>query len=201
MAKGKRKEIGLSFGGKKANKKGGIGFSFTKDDAQKTGRFLLLFVVVYLVLSFVAKGLIGIEAIELSVANSSLEILQMLGQTGSVSFAEVALIELESGVAIEISELCTGLMEFLIIVGTILASAGISLRRRLTGAAVGGVLTVLLNFLRIVITALIIVGTGDLALIELTHNILFRLFLFVSIAGIYLAWFYWAASKEIDGKK
>jgi exosortase/archaeosortase family protein len=200
MAKGKKRGIASSFGGKEAGRKPGIGFSFTREDARKSGRFLLFFVVVYLALSVVARGLIGIEAIELSVANAVLGMLETFGQAGSVSFTEVALIQLESGVSIEISELCTGLMEFMIIVGAILASVGISLRRRLIGAAVAGVATVLLNFLRIVVTALVILGTGDLVLIEFTHNVLFRAFLFVSIAGIYIAWFYWAASKEM-GKK
>lgn len=175
----------------------GIGLSFTREDARKTGRFLLFFLVAYLAMSFVARSLIGIGAIETWVANSVLGILKALGQAGSVSMGEVALIQLESGTAIEISELCTGLTEFLVIVGAIAASAGISVRRRLLGIAAGGIATVLLNLLRIVVTVLVILGAGDLGLIEFTHNVLFRVFLFVSIAGIYMAWFYWAASSEM----
>ena len=186
---------------KKGRVKGrGIGFSFTKEDARKTGRFLVFLIFAYLVLSTLARALIGIEAIELGVANAVLGILQAFGQSGTVSFGEVALIELGTGVSIEISELCTGLTEFMIIVGAILASFGISFRRRLAGAAAAGLLTVLLNLLRIVVTALVILGTGDLALIEFTHNILFRAFLFVSIAALYIAWFYWAALKEMEKK-
>jgi exosortase/archaeosortase family protein len=173
-----------------------LNMSFSKDDATKTGRFVLYFILIYLVLSVAITAAIPVQTQELFVANNVLGMLQLFGYTGQVSLDETALISLDAGPRIAISDLCTGLMETLIIVGAILASAGISLRRRLIGAAVGAVATILFNYVRIIITALVILGTGDLALIEFTHNVLFRIFLFLAIAGIYIAWFYWAVSRE-----
>lgn len=180
-----------------------LGLSFGRQDAVRTGRFLLYFIIAYMLLSLAVKAIFPVQAVELFVANNVLGFLQLLGQAGTVSMGETALIELQSGIAIEISELCTGIMETLIIVCAIIASVGIEWRKRLLGAAVAGVATIVLNQARIVVTALIILGSGDLALIEFTHNVLFRLFLFLSIAGLYIAWFYWAASSEgkISGKR
>ncbi len=170
--------------------------SFGKDDAVKTGRFLLYFILVYLVFSMLAKGIVGIETIELWVAGNVLGILSFFGQTGTVSLAETALIQLDSGIAIEISELCTGLMETILIVGAIIASIGLSWKKRLIGAGAALIIAIIFNHIRIVITTLLILGTNDITLIEFTHNILFRITLLVIIAGLYIIWFYWAASTD-----
>jgi len=183
------------------SKKSFFSLGFEKDDAVKTGRFLLYFIVVYLLLSIAVKALFPIPVIEAWVAGNVLAMLQAFGHEGVLSFGETALIELGSGTSIEISELCTGLMETLIIAGAIIASVGIGWKKRALGAAIAVALVVAFNHLRIVVTTLIILGSGDLALIEFAHNILFRIFLFIAIAGIYIAWFYWAAVSEMKGKK
>jgi exosortase/archaeosortase family protein len=172
-------------------------FSFGREDAVKTGRFLAFFIVAYIALSFLAKAVFPVETIELWVANNVLAFLQLLGYSGSVSLGETALIQLDAGPAIEISGLCTGLTETLIIVGAIIASMGIGWRKRLFGAVSAGLAVIVLNYARIIFTVLLILGANDLAVIDFTHNILFRAFLFLSIAGIYIAWFYWAASGEM----
>jgi len=173
-----------------------LSLSFEKQDAVKTGRFVLYFILVYLVLSIAVTAVIPVQLQELFVANTVLGSLQLFGFSGQVSFEETALISLDVGTSIEISELCTGLMETLIIVGAIIASVGISWRKRFIGAAAAAIITMALNFARIIFTALVILTTADLALIEFTHDILFRIFLFVTIAGLYIGWFYWAVSKE-----
>jgi exosortase/archaeosortase family protein len=178
-----------------------LNLAFEKEDAVKTGRFLLYFILVYLALSFVAQAVVGMEAIELWVAGNVLGMLNMFGFAGTVSFEETALVSLEAGSVIQISELCTGTMELFIVVGAIIASLGISWRRRLIGTGAAGIAVILFNHVRIVFTSLLILGTGDLALIDFTHNVLFRVFLFVTVAGLYIAWFYWAASKEMPVKK
>ena len=175
--------------------------SFGREDAVKTGRFLAFFIVVYIVLSFSVKAIFPVETIELWVANNVLAFLQLLGYSGTVSFGETAIIQLDAGSAIEISELCTGLTETLIVVGAIIASMGIGWRKRLFGAVAAGLAIIVLNYARIVFTVLLILGTNDLAVIDFTHNVLFRAFLFVSIAGIYIAWFYWAASGEMGNAR
>ncbi len=171
--------------------------NFEKEDAVKTGRFLLYFVLIYLAFSFVLQSVIGLEAVELWVAGNVLGMLNAFGYAGTVSFEETALVSLEAGPVIQISELCTGMMELFIVVGAIIASIGISWRRRLVGAGIAGIATILFNHARIVFTSLLILGTEDMAVISFTHNVLFRLFLFVAVAGLYIAWFYRAASKEM----
>lgn len=198
----KKLERGISLGGREtaraaAVKKHGAMFSgFGKEDAVRTGRFLAVFILVYIILSVSIRTVFSVQGIELWVAGNVLAFLQMLGHPGTVSLGETALIQLGTGQAIEISELCTGLTETLIVVGAIIASVGIGWRKRLFGAVAAGLAVIVLNYARIVFTVLLILGTGNTAAIDFAHNILFRAFLFVSIAGIYIAWFYWAASSE-----
>jgi len=176
-------------------------FSFERQDALKVGRFLLYFIVFYMLASTGFRFFLGLPAIEMWVAGNAAFLLGLLGQPAVVSFSETALVQLQPGQAIAISDLCTGLTETLVIVGAIIASIGISWRKRLIGAAAAAIIAALLNLARIVFTALLIAGTGNLAVVDFAHNILFRVFLFVSIAGIYIAWFYWAASAELGNPK
>ncbi len=158
-----------------------------KEEAKKTGRFLALFVLIYLVLSVVVPFIIPELLVKQAIAQITAAFFN-----GVVGAAENPLVEFASGSTIEISFLCTGLTELFIIVAVILASIGISVRKRIIGAVVAAVAVFALNIFRIFATVGIILGSGSLELIELTHNIFFRAFLFVSIAAIYIAWFYWA---------
>ncbi len=174
------------------NKKQG----FSRDDAVKTGRFLAFFIIVYLALSVSIKFFFPVIVIEQWVADNVLAFLQFLGHQGYVTMGQTAVIHIEGGPAIEISELCTGLMETLIVVSAIIASAGIDWRKRLFGSVSAGLATIVLNFARIVFTVLLILGTADIALITFAHNILFRAFLLISIAGMYMLWFWWAVKDD-----
>ncbi len=171
-------------------------FSFERQDAVKTGRFVLYFLLAYLAASLAVEALFPIQAIELFVANNVLSFLQGAGYSGSVEAGETAIISLEAGPQIEISELCTGVMETLIIVSAIVASVGIAWKKRLFGAAAAGLTTIAFNYVRIIVTAMLILGTSDISLISFTHNVLFRTFLFLTIAVLYIAWFYWAVRGE-----
>ena len=173
-------------------------FRFEKDDASKTGRFLLFFVLVYLVASLLFDSFFPIIAHEAFIANTVLAGLQATGSSGTVALNETVLIELQNGKSIEISELCTGRMELLIIVSAIIASLGIDWRKRLLGAAIAAVAAIAFNFARIFVAAILILGSSDIGLIEFTHNILFRVFLFFTIAVLYIAWFYWAVRGEAE---
>lgn len=177
--------------------------NFEKSDASKTGRFLLFFVLVYLTASLLFDSFFPIMAHEAFIASNVLAALQATGSSGTVSAKETVLIELQNGKSIEISELCTGRTELLIIVSAIIASLGIDWRKRAIGAVAAGLITILFNFFRIFIAAVLILGASDIALIEFTHNILFRVFLFFTIAVLYIGWFYWAVSSEVKvkGKK
>ena len=174
-------------------------FKIEKEDVKKGGRFLAVFLVVYIILVSVFFLVPAIE-IEKAVASGTLGLLQLFGISGTISVQETAIIALQGGQNIRISELCTGLQELMIIVSAMLASIGISWRRRIIGAAAGAVISVLFNFLRITATILIIVSTTDLGIIEFTHNILFRIFLFATIAVTYIAWFQWAIKEKKQEK-
>jgi len=176
-------------------------FSFSKQDAVKSGRFVLYFILVYLAASLLFDALFPLKALELFIANNVLSFLQSAGYAGTVSIAGAAVISLQAGPSIEISELCTGRMELLIITSAIIASTGIGWRKRLFGVVAAGLATVAFNYVRIIVTIMLILGTGDLAVIDFAHNVLFRAFLFVTIAGLYVAWFYWAVSREAALRK
>ncbi|MBN2066952.1 MAG: hypothetical protein JW744_00610 [Candidatus Diapherotrites archaeon] len=175
-------------------------FSFEKEDAVKTGRFLLFFILVYLLGLLFLGALFPIPAQELFIAGNVSAALGAFGIESSVSMQETALVSIQSGPAIAISELCTGSTELLIIVSAIIASIGISWRKRLAGAIAAAAATTAFNYFRVIATILIILGTGDIGAIELAHNVLFRAFLFFTIAVSYIAWFYWAVSAEIKAQ-
>ncbi|MDP2973898.1 MAG: archaeosortase/exosortase family protein [Candidatus Diapherotrites archaeon] len=177
-----------------------LNFRFEKDDATKTGRFLLFFILVYLAATLLLDSFFPVRAQEEFIAGSVLAGLQATGSSGTVALNETVLIELQNGKSIEISELCTGRMELLIIVSAIIASLGIDWRKRLLGAAIAAVAAIAFNFARIFVAAILILGSSDIGLIEFTHNILFRIFLFFTIAVLYIGWFYWAVSAEAIGK-
>jgi exosortase/archaeosortase family protein len=168
-----------------------FGFKIDNSDAVKTGRFLVFFIITYLALSLIVS-LIPIITIESGIANAELGIVSIFGLQGNVAVQETALINLGNGATIQISELCTGIQELLILVSAIIASIGIAWKKRIIGAVLGAVIAVLFNFFRITATILVIASTKDLGTIEFTHNILFRVFLFATIAVAYIAWFQWA---------
>ena len=179
-------------------------FSFTKSplsmrldrgEARKTGRFVALFVLVYLLISIGFYAIIPEQSLQQGIAGATAAMF-----SGDVSLEENPVVSLPSGIMIEISPLCTGMLELFIIVAAILSSVGISLKKRAAGAALAAAIVFALNIFRISVTTLLILGAESLEVVELAHNILFRIFLFVSIAAIYIAWFYWAVKSDARGK-
>jgi len=175
------------------------GFGIEKEDARKTGRFLGFFIIVFVALKLFVDFVLG-SALENFVASVELGILGMLGISGSLILNGTAVIALENGLNIMISELCTGSLELLILVSAIIASIGIAWRSRIIGAVAGAVFIVLFNFLRITLTILIILSEPGIETIEFAHDILFRIFLFFAIAIAYIAWFYWAVKRQKQKK-
>ena len=168
-----------------------INFGLDKGEAKKTGRFVAFFMLLYLAISSLFYFAVPEQAIQFFIAETTAFVFG-----GQVALLENPVVTLSSGTMIEISSLCTGFTELFIIVAAILASIGISARKRLAGAAVAAVAVFALNIVRIFATIALILGTGDLAVIELAHDVFFRIFLFISIAAIYIAWFYWAVASS-----
>lgn len=168
-----------------------LSMKLDREEARKTGRFVALFVLVYLVISIGFYAVIPEPSLQQGIAGITSAMF-----SGEVFLEENPVVSLPSGIMIEISPLCTGMLELFIIVAAILASVGISLKKRAAGAALAAVIVFALNLFRISFTTMLILGTGSMEVIELAHNVMFRIFLFISISAIYIAWFYWAVKSE-----
>lgn len=173
---------------------------FKKEDARKTGIFFLLAAIIYTLLHFSSKAF-PVEFYENITAQSVLFVLKLFGVQGAITIQEPVLITLASGIKIEISYLCTGLMELFVIIAAIAASHGISLKKRAVGILAALIVAPLFNLFRITATIFLILNSGSIELIDFTHNILFRITLFFAIAGIYTVWFIWAVQEDIQKSK
>lgn len=168
---------------------------FTKAEAQKTALFILTFALAYSIIYFLTKSIIPDIEIEYFVGKTILFILNFLGISGEIFFQEPVLIALSTGIKIEISYLCTGMLELIVLIAAIIASHGISWKKRAIGIFSAIIIAPIFNLLRIIITILVILNSNSIELIDLTHNILFRIILFLVIVGIYFAWFLWATNQ------
>ncbi|MFH1240226.1 MAG: exosortase/archaeosortase family protein [Candidatus Diapherotrites archaeon] len=182
-------------------KKALFGFKFRKDEKEKGTKFLLVFVIIYSLLYFGFNFIVPLEMFEFFVASIVMSLLGIMGVKGSIVLQEPVLILLESSLEIQISYLCTGLMEIFIVIGAVLASLGIEMRKRLIGIVAGVVFAFVFNIFRIVVTILFAVSNPAPGVLEFTHDILFRVTLFVVIAGFYIVWFLWATNQLENAKK
>ncbi len=96
---------------------------------------------------------------------------------------------------IMISWLCTGILEIIVLISAMLASFGISLRKKLYGIVIAVIAGVIFNLIRLVVTANLILSQ-NVATVELAHDLMFRVVLFFYILGVYVIWFYYSAKEE-----
>ncbi len=171
-----------------------------KQEAKKSFKFLSFFLLSLIAL-YTLTSLIPLELTELFVANSVLTGLRAFGLEGEIVSGEPVGIqlgrlspEITPGLYIEISYLCTGLLEIVFLASVILASAGVNIKKRIIGAVVGAVATMMVNFARIFATAYFIYNSSAQTA-EFIHNIFFRVTLFATIFLFYSAWFYWATGQ------
>ncbi len=159
-----------------------------------TGKFLLGLAALFLLFNFVFS-LLPLQWPEDFYARGTLAALQALGFKGEVVAGEPVLVYLLGFSApLGFTYLCTGLLELALVWSAVLTSFGIDLKRRAIGVAVGAIVLVLFNFVRIISSVLVIAWFG-LDAGNFAHDIFFRTFLFVTVAGYYYAWFRWAAGK------
>jgi len=170
-----------------------LGLGKEKDEIYKTGKFLLGFVVIFLVLTFLFS-LIPLVWLELITAQVSLVLLNLFGIYGSIEIQEPVLLILGDR-TIQISYLCTGVLELIVLTAGIAASFGIKARKRLIGILIAIAFGFVFNQIRIVATILAIYAFS-LPIVVLAHDLLFRIFLFIYIAGFYAAWFWWATKNK-----
>jgi len=153
------------------------------------GKFLVVLVLSFTVLSALIDFLIPLKWIELLLAK-----IVVVFTGGEIVFQEPVMI-LAENFSVQISYLCTGLMEFIVLVAAIIATTGIKKEKKLIGIIRAGIAVFLFNAGRIIITISLIEKT-DLQTIELAHDLLFRISLFVLIAGYYFVWYYSAVKGK-----
>ncbi|HLC92719.1 MAG TPA: exosortase/archaeosortase family protein [archaeon] len=173
--------------------------SSSHGDALAAGKFMLGILALFLLFSFLVS-LLPLESVEMVYAAGTLAALGIFGLDGEVVAQEPALLLLDAfALPIGISYLCTGLLELTIIWAAMGASFGVDLRKRAIGIIAGTVALVAFNFARIIGSILIIHWFG-LDAGNFGHDVLFRVFLFITIAGYYYCWFRWATGQK-NGKK
>jgi exosortase/archaeosortase family protein len=94
-----------------------------------------------------------------------------------------------------ISWLCTGILEIIILISAILSSFGINWRKKILGVGIAILTGIIFNLIRIWVT-INIVFTQNVEVIELAHDFLFKIILFIYITGFYVIWFYWVMKKN-----
>lgn len=94
-----------------------------------------------------------------------------------------------------ISWLCSGILEIIILLSALLASFGISFEKKLKGVVLAVLTGFVFNQARIILTILIITSQST-EIVELAHDLLFRIMLFAYITVFYVAWFWWAESSK-----
>lgn len=161
-----------------------------EEKAVQGGKFLLVLVFSYVILS-VLIGLIPLEWIELFIAK-----IVVIFSGGKIALQDPVLIVFEN-FSVQISYLCTGLMEFILLISAIIATEKIQKEKKILGIIGAGIATFSFNITRIAITISLIENVS-LETIELAHDLLFRISLFILIAGYYFAWYYFSVKS---GKK
>ncbi|MDO8428952.1 MAG: exosortase/archaeosortase family protein [Candidatus Diapherotrites archaeon] len=163
-----------------------------KTEIKKSIIFLSGFALFFIVLSLVIS-LIPLQFLEWPTAWFTQQFLSFIGKPTVLTFQEPILLSTET-TEIAISYLCTGFLELIVLVSAILASHGIEWNKRIKGIVFAVIGTQIFNLIRIFATVLFIFNS-DIQTIDLVHNVLFRLTLFIVIAGFYFIWFAWSIGK------
>jgi exosortase/archaeosortase family protein len=162
----------------------------TRQGAVSAGKFFLALVLCFVVLYGLAS-LVPIQLFERVFASLLRHTLALFRIPATSGIDVDAFVQVTDGPRILISGLCTGLLEMIILSSAILATLEIDTRKRLVGVAVGVIAIGLFNWFRIVATTLIALSQ-PIEVVELSHEVLFRVFLFLVIAGFYWTWLRWA---------
>lgn len=92
-----------------------------------------------------------------------------------------------NGKHIEISPLCSGLLEMILLASAIIVTPTASIRKKTIGIITGVFILYTFNLVRIVVT-LLQLEHASFSFAEITHDILFRVILIIGFALLYSAW-------------
>lgn len=165
-----------------------------KPSLLKAVEFLSATVSIYMILSISFSFLVPPQSIELLHAGLANGILGALGVQGKIIQGESVQLVFP-GLAAEINGLCTGLIEFLLLASLMLASFEVKLKKRLWGIVFALAVWLAVNPLRIALTVMQLLNS-PVEIAVLTHDVLFRVSLFIVIVLAYFYWLKWATKKE-----
>jgi len=123
-----------------------------KSEALKAGKFVCVFLAVFLALSF-AVSIVPLEFFEIPVAVAIKVFFAGQGIGSRVVAVEPVQVLADNGLEVSVSYLCTGLLEAVVWVAIIAASLGVDRRKRIAGIFFGLAGIAVFNLLRIFFNA------------------------------------------------
>ncbi|MDO8627967.1 MAG: archaeosortase/exosortase family protein [Candidatus Diapherotrites archaeon] len=151
------------------------------------GKFLLAFFIIFALLYTTTQFyLIGVETLFAEILNSLLQLIGISGKISVHASEQVVWLILEKA-TIQISFLCTGLAELFVLWAAFGASFGIPREKRILGCLQAVAVVLVFNVVRIFATTILLLNSGA-EFADLAHDLLFRVSLFVVIAGFYWWW-------------
>lgn len=167
---------------------------------QESVRFLIVILLTFVLLYGVVSYQIGFKPLTDLTAKATIVGLESLGTNVTMLPSdEQTLLEVQ-GRIILISELCTGWFEIALLIAAMIATLHATRRQKGIGiilALVGGFLV---NQIRVIASIQQVVHTSiDWA--NFTHDVLFRISMFVVVLGMYAVWLKWVNEKKSEKKK
>jgi len=166
-----------------------------KNEHKKALFFLFLFIIFFSIFYFILSKTIIYNYINFFYGFVSNVILNIFGISTSFVFDKASTTSIifvaKLTEPLIINFLCAGIIEFCLLASAILASKGISLKKRATGFFLSIPLVIFFNLFRIIVTSLFIIYS-NLFWATLVHGFLFRIFLIIVVIGFYYFWFRWS---------
>ncbi|MEK6902702.1 MAG: exosortase/archaeosortase family protein [archaeon] len=100
-----------------------------------------------------------------------------------------------NGKLIEISPLCSGLLEMILLASAIIVTPSASVRKKVVGLVIGIFILYVFNLFRMGVT-LLQLEHASFSFAEITHDILFRVILIVGFALLYAVWLNFSSMKK-----
>ncbi len=167
-----------------------------KQTVLNAGKFVLVLLLVFAVLG-ILLFLVSMGPFKAITAYAGSAALYGMGIQNTVEGGEDAYIVLANPekTVIVINDLCTGVLETMILVAAIVATLEIHWKKRAIGAVAAVIGIFVFNQIRIVSTVFFILN-APIDLVVLSHDIFFRVFLFVTIAVFYWLFLRWGNNKK-----
>ncbi|MBI4044380.1 MAG: exosortase/archaeosortase family protein [Candidatus Diapherotrites archaeon] len=170
-------------------------FAWSEQDLRIAGKFIFFFAVSFAAINS-AISLADIVFFETLFAAPTSFFLSLMGFQNTLATGAEPVTMNIAGLdnTIAFTYLCTGLLEWIIITSAILASTEAKAGKRIAGVVFATIGVFAFNLFRINASILSVLFLG-LETAAFSHDIFFRAFLFVSIAGFYWAWLRYAQKR------